>query len=245
MKVFKLRLSQPWGDTPIIVERKSIKRIRLKVFPDGTVKLSAPRHLSNAVIDDFLQSKAQWVEKSLNYFERYRADEAETVINSGASTRMLGRQYKLSVSAANFYKIEQRGDCIYIYTPAGEDQAALQKQFERWWQKRSRAYFLEVIDRLHSVVAKYGVDKPSLQVRKMRTRWGSCSRQHHKINLNSYLFKAPPPCIDYVVLHELIHFLYPRHDRDFYDFLTVQMPDWKERKRILDHEVVRGLGYEK
>jgi len=120
---------------------------------------------------------------------------------------------------------------------------ALLQQFERWWQKQSKSYFLVVIDGLYPVIAKHGIDKPALRVRKMRTLWGSCSRKHSKINLNYYLYKVPPPCIDYVVLHELTHFLYPKHNKDFYEFLTVYMPDWKERKRILDHKIVNGLVY--
>jgi len=102
---------------------------------------------------------------------------------------------------------------------------------------------LLVIERLYPIIAKHGINQPALQVRKMKTLWGSCSAKHGKINLNYYLYKASPPCIDYVVLHELIHFIYPKHNKDFYEFLTIHMPDWKERKRILDYEIAKGLKY--
>lgn len=88
---------------------------------------------------------------------------------------------------------------------------------------------------------KYGVDKPALYVRKMKTLWGSCTPSKNKITLNQYLLKADLRCIQYVVLHELTHLLYPYHNTDFYNFLTIQMPDWKERKKQLDLEVVQGL----
>ena len=75
----------------------------------------------------------------------------------------------------------------------------------------------------------------------MKTLWGSCSVNRNKVTFNQYLTKAKPACIEYVVLHELVHFLYPNHSKKFYDFLSIYMPDWKERKKVLDTEVVHGL----
>lgn len=94
---------------------------------------------------------------------------------------------------------------------------------------------------MYSSVEKYGIEKPEILIRTMRARWGSCTPEKKSILLNSELIKAPKFCIDYVVLHELIHFKYRNHDNDFYDFMTSLMPDWKQRKEILDEEVVRVL----
>lgn len=227
----------------IIIERKSVKKIRLKVFPDGVVKLSAPPGVGDEWINDYLSGKIKWIEKSLHYFKDTGAKEVETIIHSGISTRILGRQNRILINEGKIHKIEQKEDHVFIQSPTTGDKQALRKQFERWWQKRSKAYFSQVIERLYPIIAKHGIGKPALQVRKMKTLWGSCSRKYGKINLNYYLYKASPPCIEYVVLHELTHFLYPKHNKDFYAFLTVYMPDWQERKRILDHEIVKELGY--
>jgi predicted metal-dependent hydrolase len=75
----------------------------------------------------------------------------------------------------------------------------------------------------------------------MKARWGSCYRKDKVIILNLELIKAPKYCIDYVVLHELIHFKYKNHDNNFYTFLSSLMPDWKKRKKILDEEVIKDL----
>lgn len=75
----------------------------------------------------------------------------------------------------------------------------------------------------------------------MKSRWGSCLHQKNTILLNFDLIKAPKYCIDCVVLHELIHFIYKNHDNKFYNLLTVLMPDWKSRKAILDEVIVREL----
>lgn len=243
MNITKLCLPRQFSDIEVIIERKRIKKIRLKVFPNGKVKLSAPLGVPDECISGFLKSKTEWIEKSLNYFKDTGAVEFETRIYSGVSTSILGRQIRIIVNEANIYKVEQKEDYIYIESPVVKDKQALLKQFERWWQKKCKSYFLEVIDRLYPIIAKHGFGKPKLQVRKMKTLWGSYSKKHGKINLNYYLYKAPPACIDYVILHELTHFIYPKHNKDFYDFMTVHMPDWKERKRILDYEIVKGLRY--
>ena len=91
------------------------------------------------------------------------------------------------------------------------------------------------------LIEKYGIPMPKVSVRKMKTLWGSCSVNRGIITLNFYLIKAAIPYIDYVVLHELTHFLYPNHSRPFYMFLSNYMPDWKERKRVLDQDIVHGL----
>ena len=91
------------------------------------------------------------------------------------------------------------------------------------------------------VIRKYNVDKPTITIKKMKTLWGSCSPQKCKITLNEYLMKANIRCIQYVVLHELTHLLYPNHSSDFYTFMTIHMPDWEERKKQLDTEVVQCL----
>ena len=75
----------------------------------------------------------------------------------------------------------------------------------------------------------------------MKTMWGNCNTAKSLITLNEYLYKANMLCIQYVILHEMTHLLYPKHNDGFYNFLTIHMPDWKERKKMLDFEVVQGL----
>ncbi len=99
----------------------------------------------------------------------------------------------------------------------------------------------EKVDALYPIIGKYGIEKPQIALRKMKTLWGSCSVDRSTVTFNQYLIKAKPACVEYVALHELVHFLYPNHSKKFYDFMSIQMPDWRERKRVLDLEVVHGL----
>ncbi len=234
MKVVAKRLSD---SIEVVIERKKIKNVRLRVLTDGSVKLSVPFGVAQPWIDDYLQKKLPWIEKALAYFKDKADNKVETGIHNGASACILGRQVTISVKFSKVYRIERNEGAICIQSPVSEDPPALAKQYERWLHKQSKKYFSGVIDKWYPVIAPYGWAKPGLQVKKMRTRWGSCSPAHHKINLNRDLYQAPPACIDYVVLHELGHFLYPRHDQEFYNFLTAHMPDWRERKKLLNHEI--------
>lgn len=94
---------------------------------------------------------------------------------------------------------------------------------------------------MYPLIQKYEVEKPCIEIRTMKARWGSALLDKNTILLNSELIKAPKFCIDYVILHELIHFKYNDHSDNFYNMLYSLMTDWEMRKAILDEEVVKDL----
>ena len=235
------QINTVFGTVPVSVFVKEIKSIRLKVFPSGEIRLSAPPGTPDHFIRDLLEKKRSWVNKQLECFKQTEGIEKEDTIRTGTSTRILGRQLVIKIVEERQKRIVRDDLKLLIYTPNVNDQEDIDRQFINWWQKNSKQYFQQQIARIFPIVEKHGVAKPELVVRRMQTLWGSCSRNKGIVNLNYYLYKAPVACIEYVILHELIHFLYPRHDRNFLDFLTIHMPDWEERKRLLDFEIVLGV----
>lgn len=116
-----------------------------------------------------------------------------------------------------------------------------QKTFSKWWRKTAADLFQSEADLCFSrIFKKYNINRPEICIRKMKTLWGSCTPDKCKITLNEYLLKADIRCIQYVILHELTHLIYPNHSKEFYNFLTIQMPDRKERKKELDTDVAQG-----
>lgn len=228
------------AEYPVKVSLKKMKQVRLKVFPSGEIKLSAPVGTPDDWITDYLSDKTAWIEEKLEAFRRTRAVEKEEHFSSGTSTRILGQQLTVQVASSAKKQIQIEDGVLHIFTSETE-QPKIDRQVNNWWQQSARRYFAEIIDRLYPVIEKHGVERPTLCVKKMSTLWGSCSRKNQKVNLNYYLYKASIPCIEYVILHELTHFLYPHHNKDFYDFLTIHMPDWQERKKQLDYEFVLGI----
>ena len=95
----------------------------------------------------------------------------------------------------------------------------------------------DVVDRFYPIIEVFGVARPAVALRKMKTLWGSCSVNKGKVTFNRELTKAKPEMIEYIVLHELVHFLQPDHSKSFYDIMSTYMPDWKERKKALNRDV--------
>ena len=241
MDSFSILLPSSKEKISVLIERKKMKNCRLKVYPNQTVTLSVPNTVSNEWICSFLNEKSKWIESKLERFSSTEGYASTNEIRNGFSIKMLGEDLIFSVAVSAKNKIYREGKTISINTQYNNDQDHLMKQFESWWRKESISFLENRVKEYYPIVQKYGVSQPKVQIRKMKTLWGSCSVSRNVVTFNQYLMKAKPACIDYVVLHELVHFIYPNHSKQFYDFLSIHMPDWKERKRMLDMDVVHGL----
>lgn len=110
----------------------------------------------------------------------------------------------------------------------------------KWLKQYQITVFEELLKEKYLLFEKYGVTYPILKIRYMTSRWGSCQPKKGIITLNSKLIEAPRSCIEYVILHELVHFIHPNHSRRFWDFVAMMMPDWKERKEELEKDIILG-----
>ncbi|MFZ3579848.1 M48 family metallopeptidase [Virgibacillus sp. DJP39] len=226
-----------------VIERKKVKNVNLNIKPDMTVAVSAAENVPLDFIYDFVKGKASWISKQVKHFEDvqpYKQSEREYV--SGESIKYLGKQYRLRVKPAEDEEIVKyyRG-FIYLFVKDTNDYSRKSKLMENWYRKKAHLAFEESLDKLYPLVQKYGIERPSMDMRVMKARWGSALVDSNTILLNLDLLKAPKHCIDYVVLHELIHFKYNDHSDGFYKMLYSLMPDWEKRKDILDGEIVREL----
>ncbi len=100
-------------------------------------------------------------------------------------------------------------------------------------RREALAYLMPLVEKWYPVVASHGIPMPRVTVRRMRSRYGSCSVGRGRITLASMLLEVPLECAEYVVLHELTHFLYPNHGKDFYQFIERYMPDFRQREKQL------------
>ena len=130
---------------------------------------------------------------------------------------------------------------VTVYLKDSNDREKENTLFSEWWKNQAEEIYASIVDRYMPIFLRHKIQRPQICIRKMKTLWGSCSKHLNKITLNEYLLKADIRCIEYVVFHELTHLIYNAHNQDLYDFLTIYMPDWKERKKRLDTEVVQGL----
>lgn len=241
MDSFQICLPESGGNVVVSIERKKMKSSRLKVFPTMEVKISVPYGVSNGWIEKYLSEKACWIEEKLQKFKSTTGYASTSYIKNGMSIKIFGKDMIFSVHQSEKKYIYAENKLIHIGCSNIQDQDALMSVFEKWWRQKALECYKQYVDRLFPIVGKYNTAYPSLRVRKMKTLWGSYSLNTNTITINQYLLKARPSLIEYVILHELVHSIYPNHSKSFYDFLGTHMPDWKERKKVLDFEVVHGL----
>ncbi len=114
------------------------------------------------------------------------------------------------------------------------DKARKEKLIAKFFDQQCIRQLTEIVNSIYPIFEKYKVDFPTLKFKTMKTRWGSCTPQKEIISLNKRLIQMPKPCIEYVVLHEFCHFIHPNHSKQFYALVATLMPDWKERKAVLE-----------
>jgi predicted metal-dependent hydrolase len=224
------------------LQRKKVRNLNLNLKPDMTVMVSANERVPLNVIFDFVRSKASWIIKNTGYFSDAQPEvvqEKEYV--SGETFKYLGKQMRLKVVEGIPENIRYSRGYLEMTVKDRFDVKRKSTLVNRWFRERADSVFRDVLEKVFPVIEKYGVKKPEFTFRGMKARWGSCVKDKGIIILNYELIKAPKYCIEYVVLHELVHFIHRNHNADFYGFMTSLMPDWKERKRVLDEEVIRSL----
>jgi len=244
MDTYVLDLGAINGKVAVAIWRKEIKNVHLKAYRTLDVSLCLSPKIPNDWIIDFLEKRKEWIDKQITKYKAASGYNSLHDLKNGSSTQFLGKDIRVIQKWADggTAKVVAEEKTIIIYLRDGDSSDKFNRLFQSWWRKYAYSIFSEELTFLHDqIFKKYSIPLPTLRIRKMNTLWGSCTKKLNKIVLNKYLLKADRLCIQYVILHELTHLLYDRHNTDFYNFLTIQMPDWKQRKSRLDKEVVNGL----
>ena len=224
------------------VERKKVKNVNLNIRVNGDVVVTAKDEVPFEFIEGFILRKANWIIKQVKYYKDHEIkDRRKKELVSGESIKYLGKQYRLKVVEAEEEYVKYLRGYIYLYVKDKSNYEKKSDLLNGWFDLKCREIFNSLYNEIYPIVSKYNVPEVKINIRKMKTRWGSCIAYKNTIILNKDLIKAPKYCIKYVILHELVHMLYKDHNNEFYDFLFTLMPDWKERKRILDEEVIMTL----
>ncbi len=216
------------------LQRRQMKTCRLKVYPEQRVVLSLPFAVPLDWAESFLLAKASWIEAKLLAFRAIPGPEVSPEIKDGSSVRFLGEDMTLSVTLSKKELVYREEKTIHICSRTPDNPERLSRLLEAWQRARLKQLLEERVREWYLMIEAYGIEMPQVAVRKMKTLWGSCHVSRRLVTFNFCLVRADLPCIDYVVVHELIHFIHPNHGKYFYDFLNKCMPDWKERRSLLN-----------
>lgn len=209
------------------IKRSRRKSVALYVFPDGRVEIRTPLLYNINEIEPFLIKHSRWL---FNRLDSKKENALTTKsFSDGELHYFLGKQYPLKVNLSMRNSVAFQNDTIVVSTKSLE---LVESLLDRWYIEQAKRVFQEIAIPLIKQMAKYNVAPKSFTIRKMKTRWGSCSRKG-SISLNLHLIKLPEPCIKEVILHELCHLVHFNHSKDFYALMTAEMPDWKLWKKEL------------
>lgn len=223
-----------WGTETIHYEvhfLTSRRTLTIEVHPDSRVLVRAPVDCPEVLIAEKVQKRAAWISRQLAEFERYRPRTPVRQYVNGESHLYLGRQYRLKLAGENLASVKLTRGQLLVTLPGDPEAERVKALLHRWYLDRARAVFTEVLNA--SLRHFNGVEQPRLIVRAMQSRWGSLSRAG-TMTLNVNLVRAPRPCIEYVVTHELCHTKHRDHDARFFKMLGQVMPDWEQRKQRLE-----------
>lgn len=218
------------GNIPFEVEYRNVKTMRLTVYPpDGRVKISAPAGLDPLIIKKFAASKIPWIEK---HREKFRAHSKITGSPRNHSTVYVwGEAYELElIEHQGNVKITIKDGSVRMLIRPGASKTKIQEYLDRWYRRMIKDAAPAIIEKWEAVMS---VEVKKLYVRKMKSHWGSCNYERQTLRLNSELAKRKPECLEYVIVHEMLHIIEKGHNRNFYRLLNEYLPSWKEiRKRM-------------
>lgn len=220
---------------PFTIHFAARKSMGLQVRPDSSVHAIAPLDTPVADILKKVKLKAGWILKQQEHFASFHPLTQERRFVNGETHLYLGRQYRLRKIQSDLPQVKLYRGQMEVY--ASEDITdAYEKVLQDWYKIKAREVFQSLLTELVDKMPRFQGKKLSLHVKAMPTRWGSCSPSG-RITLNTELIKAPKACIEYVIIHELCHLIYPNHNKKFYRLLSTLMPDWEKWKERLERSM--------
>lgn len=216
-------------DIKVEITRKKIKNIILKVTSDGRVLISAPTRVPQSYLKEFIKTKENWIVKKLEEVKNRKKKEIN--YESGEEIIYLGKKYYLEVINSYTEKIVIQDEKIYIYCLENSTTEDRERIFKNWLKVELGTILKDLTYKIGKMI---GYLPNEIRIRDMKSRWGSCISARKVITYNLQLAFQPLPLIEYVVLHELAHIPYPNHQKEFWNFVEKFIPNWKERRKLLN-----------
>ena len=222
------------ADQVIDVVRKNIKNLRLTVYPpDGRVRIAAPLRVNDEAVHEFAISKLAWIKKHQAKFAS-QARPVPLAYVSGESHYYQGERYLLNViDQPGAPKVVIRDQTtLDLYVRPESDLTQRQAVMNAWYRQHLKAQIPPLIEKWQPIM---GVTVQAWGVKQMKTRWGTCNIQARRIWLNLELAKRPPRCLEYIVVHEMVHLLERLHNVRFKAFMDQFLPPWRRYQEELKY----------
>ena len=209
-------------------ELKQSKRKTLSIYieRDGGVTVLAPEHLNIEEIEKVLEEKRYWIYSQLEEWKYLNSAKVKRQFVNGEGFLYLGRSYRLKL-------VEEQDEPLKLYQGyfclGKKDISSAPEHFKDFYRTKGAEKLKDRVDRYKDMI---GVKPQGIRVMELKNRWASCS-DNNILNFHWKLIMAPMTVVDYVVVHEMAHFLYPNHNESFWNIVDKVLPDFLERKNWL------------
>jgi predicted metal-dependent hydrolase len=221
-----------WTISCEVVESPHRRTLSIHLQPPARVVVRVPSRTSQAQVRKLVTEKADWI---VRHLERWRdlPPVVEPRFESGAPHRFLGEDLELKFVPGSPEGVRRQGSRLLVVSRDIPDAKKIHRLLVAWEREEAEKLFPEIARRLFPPFAALKYKFPEIRVRQLRSRWGSLSARNLML-LNLDLIHAPMRAIEYIVLHELCHLVHQHHRAEFYGLVASHMPDWKERRALLD-----------
>ena len=228
------------GGLRVDVVRKSIKNLHVGVYPpNGRVRVAAPIGVNDDAVRLAVVTRMGWIRRQKARFGE-QSRQSERAYVTGESHYFFGQRYRLNlIDGARAGRVQLRNSrTLDLYVRSDSDQMVRKRVFLGWYRRELRDRIAPLME---NRAEAFGIPVPEWGIKRMKTKWGSCNIEAQRIWLNLELAKKPLQCLEYVVIHELTHFLERNHSDRFIELMDQMMPQWRVVRDELNAE---PLGHE-
>ncbi|MCM8599616.1 MAG: M48 family metallopeptidase [Candidatus Accumulibacter sp.] len=214
------------------VVRKDIKNLHLGVYPPhGRVRVAAPLVISDDAVRLAVIDKLGWIRRQKASFAAQPRQSQREMVN-GESHYFLGQRYRLRVHERDApARVAVRGIAsLDLFVRSGTTADQREAVLLRWHREQLRALIPPLLEKWQPML---GVQVADWGIRKMKTKWGSCNPASRRVWFNLELAKKPVQCLEYIVVHELVHLLERHHNDRFAGLIEAHLPQWRQYREML------------
>lgn len=219
-------------DVEVMVVRKGVKNINLAIYPpDGEIRVSAPQHFSDELISSVIVSRLPWI-RSRRAALLVRPPHVSPMMVTGEKHMVFGREFLLQVTERPGHPklVAMKDNELHLSVQPGTGTEKKIAVLYEWYREQLRTRIPDLLCHWQPII---GVQVEEWRIRRMKTRWGTCNISDKRIWLNLELARTSPECLEYVVVHELVHLLERYHNGRFWRFMDLFLPDWRNLRAEL------------
>lgn len=218
---------------PVMVVRKDIKNLHLAVYPPhGRVRVAVPLRTSDETVRLAVVSRLGWIRRQQKTLEQQERQSQREML-TGESHFVQGRRYRLNVieEDAPASLAICNGKTLELRVRPGTDREKRRDILQRWYRHLLRDQILDLLAKWEPII---GVEVAHCGIKRMKTKWGTANIEAKRVWVNLELAKKPPACLEYILVHEMVHLLERHHNDRFRAYMDRFMPPWRTHREKLN-----------